>query len=230
MTTMLIAALWAQAAMQAPRAGCSLTASGEFRAIIGIAGNFIASEASHAGVRAAACSGELTVLDDGHEFLVVAGNEIAARRPTRGGERSLLSVSRTSAGIWEPGWLHLWAHSRWATLPVSGDWRGFAIGDRDAIAVTDDSIVRIDRASGAVLSEVRLEGLVSAAFVWEDGAALLRVRERVVFRAADGTVKQVDLAADTFGRMSDEWIEARGAEGNFAIRRQGERLEWFALP
>lgn len=229
MTAMWMAALWAQAAMQAPRAGCSLTAAGELREIVGIAGNLIASEASRAGVRSASCSSERTVLDDGNEILVLERNGIAARRP-RSGERSLLGVSRTSAGIWEPGWLHLWAHSRWATLPVSGDWRGFAIGERETIAVTGDAVVRIDRVSGVTLSETRLEGEVSAAFVWEDGAALLRLRDRVVFRAADGALQRIDLPADTFGRMSDEWIEGRGAEGNFAIRRRGERVEWFALP
>ncbi|MFN7925472.1 MAG: hypothetical protein U0Q16_35565 [Bryobacteraceae bacterium] len=228
MNAILMLALWA--GMQLPRAGCSLNAAGELRVVQGVGGNLISGAAERIGVRDAACSDNLALIGDGQEFLVIAGNDVVARRP-KTGERTLLGITRVSAGVWEPGWIHLWAHSRWTTLPVTGDWLAFSPGGDGVLAVVrdgDGAVLRRLDASGRVLEESPAGDSVRAAFVWPDRAMALVTGDGVVFRSG-AREQKLPIEAESLAAMSDDWVEARGV-GSYAIRRKGERIEWFALP
>jgi hypothetical protein len=224
--------LLAQLTLDAPRIGCVAGDDG-VRIMWGVPGSFILGAPWLQAARQAACGDRLAVVRAGNEvsiFGLPEGKMVASQQV---GSDVVISVARDGAGFWEPGHLRLWSGT-WHHLEVPGDWLTFAIAPGQVIAVVRERngtwLRWLATASGAVRREISLPGKIQGAHVWPGATLLLSRPGAVTVRRPAGEEDSLPIVVEQFLPVSEDWVQARGPEGSFALHLGQGKVNWFHMP
>ena len=234
------AAVAQQNPVSAPVVGTVRDAAGGLRAVVGIAGNFIVSEASISKAVSAAFSATAGLVKTDSSLLVLdASGQVVNRYDAPAGPALFaFDPSGAPALAYSSGMLSRIEPGGLTAVNWTGDAVSIAMADQNsawAVVRREAALwkIRIDLASGNVMGESLLVDVRGPVMLLAGGDLLFTRDNDVVVRDAGGVERMVPEAfdVDSFEPMGKDWIAVREAGGRlFAMRVTPRTLELYPIP
>jgi hypothetical protein len=240
------ASAWAQPTFSAPQLGY-IRNGGDIHRVVGLAGNFILSEATTTAVISSAFSSSLGFLKTRSQLVSLdSQNQVVSTHEAPGGPALVSFLAGPSALVYFPASrsLYRWSGGHLDSLPfdasqLGGEALSMAGLDSDTAAFLlrrDDGLwlIQIILSSGVLRSSQALPGVTAPALLLTDGSLLFTDPGDLVLRLVSGTETRYPLGAavDSMEPMNDGWIHVRTRNLlHFALRLPAQddgRL--YALP